>query len=88
MVVTVWSMALVIVEPQSIVFWTDEGYMLITERTGAVGLACSLFFLAYLCIDTAVGYACQHQFRRSMGPLYVHHIRASRRSRTSTSPFT
>jgi hypothetical protein len=74
MAVTTWSMALVLDAPESLLFWTDEGYMLTTTPTGAAGIACSALFLAYLLVDTAIGYACRQHFRRSMGPLYLHHV--------------
>lgn len=40
----------------------------------AAGFATSSAFLAYLVVDSAIGIACRHQFRRGMGAVLVHHV--------------
>lgn len=73
LLVTVGSIAVVLEEPASLVFWADGAYATISAPTGPFGFILAASFLAYLLVDTAVGIVCRHQFRRSMGAVFLHH---------------
>ena len=73
LVITLWSIAIVLEEPACLAFWLKHAYALNAAPTGWFGLGCSALFLAYLVIDTAIGILCRHRFRRSMGAVFLHH---------------
>lgn len=73
LVITLWSIAIVLEEPACLAFWLKHAYVLNAAPTGWFGLGCSALFLAYLVIDTVIGILCRHRFRRSMGAVFLHH---------------
>ena len=73
-VVTLGAVAIVLSEPASLTFWSENAYAKISEPTGRGGLALAAFFILYLVVDTLIGIVCRHQFRRSMGAVFLHHI--------------
>ena len=71
--VTLGSVVVVLSEPASLIFWVPDAYMVISAPSGTAGFLIAAFFLLYLVVDTAVGVMCRHQFRRSMGAVFLHH---------------
>ena len=74
LVITAASCWIVGSHPHCLLFWRPDAYALISARTGMLGLATSAFFLLYLAVDTLLGIACRHNFRRSMNAVFVHHL--------------
>ena len=74
LLITISSFIIVLIDPRSLLFWRRDGYSLNTASTGMLGIATSSAFLLYLLIDTLVGIACSHKFRRPMTAVYVHHV--------------
>ena len=71
--VTLGSVVVVLSEPASLIFWVPGAYRVISAPSGTAGFLIAAFFLLYLVVDTAVGVMCRHQFRRSMGAVFLHH---------------
>ena len=74
LLITVLSVGLGLNDLKIFFFWRDDAYAANTERTGVVGLATSLIFLAYLLVDSLVGILCRAKFRRSMNAVLLHHV--------------
>ena len=74
LLITISSFIIVLIDPRCLSFWRRDGYSLNTASTGMLGIATSSAFLLYLLIDTLVGIACSHKFRRPMTAVYVHHV--------------
>ena len=73
LLVTTLSVVLVLQRPKIFLFWRPAGARVTWEETGPPGTLLAVFFVFYLCADTLIAFLMRAHFKRSLGPLYVHH---------------